>query len=205
MPYAKAIVTALFLVQIVSCSFFDKRPKMAEEALVKQIADESAGYIQLLDFKKLDGKETEGGTKYIMDFSGFFQYQKDCFKCSGTFSSFLYSDFVVWKSRPEGWDAFNVGIVKPIQKGLKVGYMGKAYFEKKESGWSLYKLDITETRDSGVEPLKDAGGATTEAASEKPTAAEMPGAPADGNKQDKVQEDMPPIDTAQLDPNEYGD
>lgn len=205
MQYAKATVTAVLLVQIISCSFFDKRPKLAEEALVKQIADESAGYIQLLEFKKLDGKEAEGGTKYIMDFSGFFQYQKDCYKCSGAFSNFLYSNFVVWKSKPEGWDAFNAGVVKPIQKGLKVGYMGKAYFDKKESGWNLYKLEITETKDSGVEPIKDAGGATNEETSEKATAAEMPGAPADDSNKNKVQEDLPPIDMSQLDPDESGD
>lgn len=149
-------VTLLFIFWLSSCNLFDKKPKLAEDALRQKIESESEGYIKLVDFKKLDGKKIEalGYKDYEMDFGGFFQYQKDCYKSGGMFSSWLYGSFHVLPQKPTGWDAYTAGNVKECAKGLKVGYMGKATFEEKESGWVLTGFKIAETKDAGVEPLE---------------------------------------------------
>lgn len=133
---------------------FDERPEQARQALANKIEGESENYIKLIEFKKQDGKEI-GSNAYELYFSGFFQYQKECYKSSATFSSFLYKKFTVWKSEPKGWDKFNTGIVEKCPKGLKVGFMGKAIFEKRESGWQCIEVEVTETRNADVEAIAE--------------------------------------------------
>jgi len=133
---------------------FDKRPEQARQALANKIEGESENYIKLIEFKKQDGKEM-GSNAYELYFSGFFQYQKECYKSSATFSNFLYKKFTVWKSEPKGWDKYNTGIVEKCPKGLKVGFMGKAIFEKRESGWQCIEVEVTETRNAEVEAIAE--------------------------------------------------
>lgn len=190
----KIILLVFLAIQISSCSYFDKRPKIVEEALTKKINEESAGYIKLVDFKKIDGQEIEidGYKGYVLEYNGFIQFQKDCYRSSG-----FVTTFDVFKSKPTGWDAYNSGGLKECKKGLKICLYGKAKFKKMESGWSLVDLNIIASKDGNIEPVDgDVSGTDTNVKEQ---------AKNENADSQKVKENLPPIDYSKLNPNENGD
>lgn len=108
------------------CGSRDQREKALKSAIESAIKKDAKGFLELVSIKKNDGMDGElNGTKtYEMEFEITIKALKDC---DSYYSGILENYFVI-----------NSGMANTFfTKGKKYLIVGKAFFIKKDKGWSL--------------------------------------------------------------------
>ncbi|WP_175635095.1 hypothetical protein [Pedobacter ghigonis] len=140
--YLFSVLTTYIL--IAGCSGDQKRGNDVFERISLDVNTASQGLLKFNDFEKLDGKEIQStNSLYELEFKGFISAEKNCCWEDAPLKITSSSDLsrgIETVSYPLSFKISNcVDITN--QNFTKVGWgykvLGKAYFEKRDSGWKL--------------------------------------------------------------------
>ena len=157
-PYMRKLLLTsliLFLLTSQSCtSLSDDRLNIAKAEIESQIEGQSKGNMQLQSLEKIDGKEFTGEDyQYGLDVKGKMLIIHDCNWPVGhsllrNYGKLFYTFELTDKKEASGIaDDGTILMTESktnFHQGNVVEFNGTVYFEKKESGWKVYKVDLKE-------------------------------------------------------------
>lgn len=143
----------LLLPMLTACS---SSPSVGEgkQAIQERIDKESYGRIKLKRFEKSNGAEGEiaGFKIYKMEFESEIEFTENCKWVTGVFGQevgFRTAKSVAQPKSGFSWNSFLSDSQNPgpdVAKGQKIQISGTIHFVKKERGWSVENIQITQTK-----------------------------------------------------------
>jgi hypothetical protein len=139
--FLRNLLTIVTIIFLSSCQTIDSdviSENQAKEIVLKQIADESKGIVEVMEFKKTDGVKQEmfGQKAYLMNFHLKLRFKENAHQYFLNKGSYLfYSDKGLKEKLSQG-SMMTKGDFENFKKDGIIEYDDKNLFDKTENGWN---------------------------------------------------------------------
>jgi hypothetical protein len=149
-----------------------------ERAIQTRIDQQSQGRIKLAKFEKTNGAQGEmsGFKIYALEFAMEIEIAEDCKWLGGRNGeplSFQTSKPVAQAGSGFSWNSFADATMNPgtlVKRGQRIKLTGVMHFVKKERGWDVDEIELTQV-DIGAVPTSASAGESSSAGVQSPTVA----------------------------------